>query len=253
MLEECRLRTSSIIALLLLCGLLQACVAVDSGQTQDEKASAVNVQLGIGYLQQNDLHLASEKLTKALRQDPESAVAHNAYAILQERLKQYDLAEYHYEKATKLDKTNAQAANNYGTFLCRNGRELESEKYFLQALDNPLYRTPEYAYTNAAVCMMKINQNEPAREYLDKALTEKSDFGPALITMARLSFQEKDYEKAKIHVDRYHLVARPTASSLWLDIRTALQIDSNANVDELVQRLATDFPDSKEYKAWQER
>ncbi len=241
-----------IIGLLLLCGLLQACVAVDPGQTQDEKASAVNVQLGIGYLQQNKLELASEKLTKALRQNPESATAHNAYAILQERLKQYDLAEYHYEKATKLDKGNSQAANNYGAYLCRHGRELESEKYFLQALDNPLYSTPEYAYTNAAVCLIKVDQTKPAKEYLRKALTEKSNFGPALITMARLLFDEEDYENTKIYLDRYHLVSRPTASSLWLEIRTAQSIDINANIDELGQRLETDFPDSVEYKLWKE-
>jgi len=246
------LRISGIIGLLLLCGLLQACVAVDPGETKDEKASAVNVQLGIGYLQQNNLDLASEKLTKALRQDPESAPANNAYAILQERLKQYDLAEYHYEKATGLDKKNAQAANNYGTFLCRHGRELESEKYFLRALDNPLYSTPEYAYTNAAICLIKVNQVKPAREYLNKALTEKSDFAPALITMARLSFEEEDFENAKTYLDRYHLVARPSASSLWLDIRTSQLLDIDANVDELGQRLATDFPDSVEYKLWQE-
>lgn len=97
------MRIREIFGSLLLCVLLQACVAVDPGQTQDEKASAVNVQLGIGYLQQSKLDLASDKLTKAVRQDPNSAVAHNAYAILQERLEQYDLAEFHYEKATKLD------------------------------------------------------------------------------------------------------------------------------------------------------
>jgi type IV pilus assembly protein PilF len=238
--------------LLLLSGLLQACVAVSDGPTQDERASAVNVQLGIGYLQQNKFELASDKLTKALRQDPESASAHNAYAILQERLKQYDLAEYHYEKATKLDKKNSQAANNYGTFLCRNGRELESEKYFLQALENPLYNTPEYAYTNLAVCMMKAKQPEVAMGYVEKALTEKSNFAPALIAKARLSFENADFETTKLFLDRYHLVARPSASSLWLDIRNALELNSDANVDELVQRLATDFPESEEYKSWRE-
>ncbi|MCP4332065.1 MAG: type IV pilus biogenesis/stability protein PilW [Gammaproteobacteria bacterium] len=247
------MRSNGIIGLLLLCSLLQACasVPVDPGQTKNEKASAVNVQLGIGYLQQNNLELASEKLTKALRQDPESAPANNAYAILQERLKQYDLAEFHYEKATDLDKNNAQAANNYGAFLCRHGRELESEKYFLRALDNPLYSTPEFAYTNAAICLIKVNELKPAEDYLKKALTEKSDFAPALITMARLYFGEEDFENAKAYLDRYHLVARPSASSLWLDIRTVQLLDIDANIDELGQRLATDFPDSVEYKLWQ--
>ncbi len=172
------MRIDKIVGLLLLAGLLQACVAVNPGQTQDEKASAINVQLGIGYMQQNKLDLASEKLTKAIRQNPESASANNAYAILQERLKQLDLAEYHYEKATELDTNNAQAANNYGTFLCRNGRELESEKYFMRALDNPLYSTPEYAYTNAAICLMKVDQNVQAEKYLRKAKSKTTDVCP---------------------------------------------------------------------------
>jgi type IV pilus assembly protein PilF len=244
------LRIDKLFGLLLFVGLLQACVAVDPGQTQNEKASAVNVQLGIGYMQQDNLDLASEKLTKALRQDPESASAHNAYAILQERLKQMELAEHHYKEATELDPKNSQAANNYGAFLCRTGREVESEKYFLQALDNPLYSTPEFAYTNAAICLLKVAQIEPARKYLEKALTERSDFAPALLTMAGLLFDEMDYDNAKIYLDRYHLVATPSPRSLWLSIRTDLSIDPNTDVSALVQRLGTDYPDSEEYQFW---
>jgi type IV pilus assembly protein PilF len=244
------LRIDKLVGLLLWIGFLQACVAVVEGQTQDEKASAVNVQLGIGYMQQGKLVLASEKLTKALRQDPKSAPVHNAYAILQERLKQMELAEFHYKEATELDPKNSQAANNYGAFLCRTGREVESEKYFLQALDNPLYSTPEFAYTNAAICLLKVPQKEQARKYLEKALTERSDFAPALLTMAGLLFDEKDYDDAKIYLDRYHLVATPSPRSLWLSIRTALSIDPDTDVSELVQRLGTDYPDSEEYQFW---
>ena len=241
-----------IVGLLLMTVLLQACVAVDPRPTQGEKASAVNVQLGIGYLQQNNLELANRKLTKALRQDPKSASAHNAYAILQDRLNQLELAEYHYKKATKLDRNDSQAANNYGTFLCKNGRERESEKYFLQALDNPLYNTPEYAYTNAAVCLLKVDQVKSAREYLRKALTERSDFAPALLTMGGLLFDEMDYEGARLYLDRYHLVAKPGPKSLWLSIQTAWKLNPDADVTELVQRLQTDFPESQEYQFMKE-
>ncbi len=73
--------------------LLSACVTVDPAEENYEAASKINVQLGIGYLQQNNMVLASEKLTKALKQNPKSAAAHNAYAILQERLLQKEKAE----------------------------------------------------------------------------------------------------------------------------------------------------------------
>jgi type IV pilus assembly protein PilF len=249
------LRINYIVPLLILFGLLQACyVPVGPDQTQNEKASAVNVQLGIGYLQQNDFELANDKLSKALRQDPDSAPAHNAFAILQDRLLQTEKAEYHYKKATKLDPENSQAANNYGAFLCRHGRELESEKYFMQALKNPLYSTPEFAYTNAALCLLQVGEareTEKAKEYLGKAIAAKSDFGPALLSMAQLLFDQGEYVAAKFYLDRFHLVAKPTARSLWLAIRNTLQIDGQGDITELAQRLGNEFPDSEEYKALQ--
>ncbi len=229
---------------------LTACVSVGPQPTQNEKASAVNVQLGIGYLQQNNLELASEKLNKALQQDPKSAPAHNAYAILQERLLQMDKAEFHYRRATELDPRDSQAANNYGAFLCRNGRELESERYFLRALDNPLYKTPEFAYTNAAVCLLKVDRDEQAKEYLRKALAAKSDFAPALLAMGDLLFEEGQHQTAKIYLDRFHRVTRPSARSLWLAIRNELELGGEAEAEKLAQQLETDFPDSDEYRAW---
>ena len=244
------MRIDKLTLLLLLLTGLQACVSVDPQQTQNEKASAVNVQLGIGYLQQNKLELASEKLEKAVRQDPKSASAHNAYAILQDRLGQKDKAEYHYERAVDLDPKDSQAANNYGAFLCNNGRELEAEEYFIKATDNPLYKTPEYAYTNAAICLLKVNRVEPAREYLRRALAARPDFAAALLAMADINFNEGDNDAAKLYLDRYHLVAQASAKSLWLAIRNTLELDVQADVSGLGERLANDFPGSPEYQEW---
>jgi type IV pilus assembly protein PilF len=185
-----------------------------------------------------------------LKQNPDSASAHNAFGILQERLSQKDKAEYHYKRATKLDPKNSEAANNYGAFLCRNNREADSEEYFLKALKNPLYKTPEFAYANAAICLLRIEQRDRARDYLQKALAARSNFSTALIALARVEFEENNFSEAKLYIDRFHRVAEPTANSLWLAIRTELQMDANRDVDELSQKLKTNFPDSEEYKSW---
>jgi type IV pilus assembly protein PilF len=246
------LQTKSLIVLLLLTGLLQACVAVDPSKGRNEEASDVNTEMGLGYLQQNNFELASEKLLKALRQNPESVKANYVYAVLQDKLEQKELAEYHYEKATKLDPKNSEAANNFGAFLCRNGRQLESEKYFKRALKNPLYKTPEYAYTNAAICMLQVDELQRGKEYLGKAIAAKSDFGPALLSMADVLYKEGDYSNAKIYLDRYHLVSRASARSLWLAIRNTLELDGQGDIEELAQRLETEFPDSQEYVEWKQ-
>jgi type IV pilus assembly protein PilF len=246
------LQTKSLIVLLLLTGLLQACVAVDPSKGRNEEASDVNTEMGLGYLQQNNFELASEKLLKALRQNPESVKANYVYAVLQDKLEQKELAEYHYEKATKLDPKNSEAANNFGAFLCRNGRQLESEKYFKRALENPLYKTPEYAYTNAAICMLQADELQRGKEYLGKAIAAKSNFGPALLSMADVLYKEGDYSNAKIYLDRYHLVSRASARSLWLAIRNTLELDGQGDIEELAQRLETEFPDSQEYVEWKQ-
>ena len=239
------------LSLALLLGLLvSSCVVVDPQPSDKKKASAINVQLGIGYMQQNELEVANEKLLKALEQNPKSSAAHNAYAILQDRLLIKDKAAYHYEKATSLDPNDSQAANNYGAFLCRNNEEAKSEKYFLRAIKNPLYRTPEYAYTNAALCLLRIKQRDKAISYLSKALAAKSNFPTALAAMAKISFEDQNFRQAKLYLDQYHLVARPSAKSLWLTIRTELALGSDYGVDELADRLRKDFPKSDEYQSW---
>ena len=242
--------SSKAVILGLLALALQACVAVEPGQSRNEAASETNAELGIGYLRQNQIELASEKLEKALRFNPDSTKANLYYALLQDYLKQDDLAEKHYRLAVKLDPLNSDAANNLGAFLCKHGRERESEKYFLQALENPLYRTPEYAYTNAAVCLLKVDERERAEDYLDKALAAKIDFGPALLVRAELLFDDRNHTDAKFYLDRYHLSGRASPKSLWLAIRNTLELDADGDVTEYGERLEKDFPKSEEYQSW---
>ena len=244
------MRIDRLVFLLVLLAMSTACVTVDDRQTDGEAASNINTELGLGYLQQNNFELASEKLKRALSYNPKNVKANYIYAVLQDRLGQKELAEYHYKIATEIDPKNSEAANNYGAFLCRNQREAESEKYFLNAIENPLYKTPEYALTNAASCLMKIEQSDRAREYLARALTARSDFAPALFNMARLNFGAGDFAQARIYVDRFHAVSRPTAQSLWLAIRVRLEADGDADVIELAQQLQKEFPESQEYQEW---
>lgn len=230
---------------------ISSCASVPVGQEdRNRRASAVNVELGIGYLQQNNLEAANEKLYKALNQDPDSAKAHMAYAILQQRLLQDDKAEIHYREATELDPSDSQAANAYGAFLCQRNREEESIRYFLRALKNPLYRTPEFAYTNAARCLIKIDRVDEAREYLMKALSVRSDFMDALYTMADLNFKKGDYADAKKYIDEYHMVARPSAATLWFSLENELELGNRDTVAEIGEQLAREFPESAEYQRW---
>lgn len=240
----------NIIGLLLVS--LSACVMVPVGPSQGEKASKINVQLGVGYYQQGNLEMANEKLVKALDQDPESSQAHYAYAVLQNRFKDKEKTEFHFRKAIEFNPDNSEALGNFGAYLCNDGRVEESEKMFLRAVKNPLYKSPEVAYTNAAACVLKGDntQTEKAKEYLQRALAVRNNFIPALINLAEITFEEKNHELTALYLERFHLVGKPTARSLWLDVRNELEQNNKSKAYTQAEQLKNSFPNSTEYKSW---
>ena len=240
----------------LLCILLlsSGCVVVQEGGTQNEKASKINVQLGIGYYHRGNLESANEKLVKALDQDPESSQAHHAYAVLQNRFQDKEKAEFHFRKAIEYDSLNSEALNNFGAILCSDGRYIEAEKMFLQAVKNPLYRTPEVAYTQAAVCVLKEGdeQRAKAKEYLRKALAIRNHYPPALMNMANIELEENNNDVTKVYLDRFHQVSEPTARSLWLVIQNEIAMGNGATAVDVAEKLKLNFPESTEYELWLE-
>ena len=241
------------ILLLVFTLLTTGCVVVQEGPTQSEKASKINVQLGIGYYYQGNLELANEKLQKAIAQDPKSSQAHHAYAVLQNRFLNRENADYHFQKAIEYDENNSEALNNYGAFLCQDEKFQEAKGMFMRAVKNPLYKAPELAYTNAALCLRNANlEPDTVKEYLTKALGVGNNFGPALLTMAEISYEEKNQDLIELYLTRYYLSNQPSARSLWLEIRNELDQNNEARAAERAELLRENFADSDEYKSWLE-
>ena len=211
-----------------------------------DNPAVINTQLGVGYLRQGNLELALAKLQKAVRLDPSLASAHNALALLYERLGKTELAGEQYAAAVRLDGDDSAAHNNYGQFLCKQGHTREAEEQFLAAVANPLYQTPYMAYSNAGVCARREPDLEKAETYLRKALTLAPRFAPALVEMAHLSVDRKEYLQGRAFLQRYLAEARPTPETLWLGI----QIESNLGNQDAVASysllLKNNYPDSEE-------
>jgi type IV pilus assembly protein PilF len=243
-----------LIPLLGLVLVLGACASAE--RTDDAaqlRAAQYNVQLGIGYLQKNNLQLADEKLSKALEQDPMLAAAHNAYAILQERLGRLELADRYYRQAIELGPEDSEARTNYGAFLCNAGRLDEAEAQFVAAVENPLYRRPEAAYTSAGSCALKIPDAEKAERYFRLALSRNAEYLPALFEMARLSFREGRHLQASAFVQRYDQAlsrlaetnpqaARGNPEMLWICVQAESALGNSGAASTCAKRLKEDFP-----------
>lgn len=183
---------------------------------KDTKAADYNARLGAEYTRKGRLNLANEKLQKALEQNPRSAEAHHYYALLQQKLDQTSTADKHFRTAIKLNPKDPQLLNNYGSHLCKNGYYNEASKQFMAALNDPLYTTPEFAYTNAGICIKKSGNAIQAEEYFRKSLAIKPDFGSALFQMSKIKYEQGDYARAQAFLQRYHEKNREDAETLSL-------------------------------------
>jgi type IV pilus assembly protein PilF len=148
------------VSIALCAALIAACGSAPRAQGAENKADAAkyNVQLGVEYIRQGNLGLAKEKLERAEKQNPRDPNVHSSLALLHERLGDRKKADAHFKTALRLAPRSPDISNNYAVYLCRTGRHAEGVKRFEDAARNPLYRTPEAAWTNAGVCLRQADR-----------------------------------------------------------------------------------------------
>ncbi len=209
----------------------------------DASAAELMVQLGQGYLQQDKLDLARDKLQKAIQLDPKSVHANTMLGVLNERVKRPELAEKFYRKAVQLAPEDGQVNNNLGTFLCGSGRAAQSLEWFDKALDDPYYKTPWVALANAGVCAGKTGNLARAEDSFRRVLEFQPQSAVALYELARLNVGKGDYLRARAFQQRLEAVdvVSPEVFELGADIETRL---GNVKAAEgYRERLRRDFPD----------
>jgi len=245
------MRSSIVVWLMTAALLLGACTSNKSRFAEQEKGdpAKVNTQLAIEYMREGMYEASMEKFKKALKQNPNLQVAHTSVAILYERLGENELAEKHYRKAYSLNRKDSPTLNNYGQFLCRDGRLKEADRMFAEAVRNPLYRYPEKVYTNAGICAHKHPDPVLADTYFRKALQANPKYAPALREMVKSSFALKKYLATRAYLQRLQEVTTLTPEYLWIGVRAETELGDRNAVSSYALVLKNQHPESDETEA----
>jgi type IV pilus assembly protein PilF len=217
--------------------------------TEKEKAAELNKQLGSVYLRQGNLALAKEKLERAEEYNPRDAELHSVLALLYERLGIPAEVDKHYKTAIRLAPKDPQISNNYAVFLCQNGRTAEGVKRFLESARNPLYRTPEMAYTNAGVCLRRAKRYEEAGNSFARALQIRPNNPEAVYQWADLALDQGQPAKGREQVDKYLASYDATADLLLVGAKIARAVGDRVAEDKYTRRLRVEFPGSQQLRA----
>jgi type IV pilus assembly protein PilF len=230
--------------------LLGACANNHPMHAANQKdAAAYNVQLGLDYLNQGDLQRAKDKLDKALTQNPDNPDVHSARATLFEAMREIPKADDEFRIALRLAPKDPRIQNNYAVYLCQTGRTDEGVKTFLQAANNPLYATPEAAYTNAGVCLRAAKRDDEARADFTRALQLKPNFAEAAFQLATLQFQHAELVPARAGIDNFLGNFDATADLLLLGVQVARAQGDRVAAQRYSRKLQLDFPGSTQTRA----
>ncbi|NWL79842.1 type IV pilus biogenesis/stability protein PilW [Pseudomonas taiwanensis] len=234
--------------------LLAACVS--TGQVDPMKTDAgrdaardAYINLGIGYLKQGATERAKVPLKKALEMDPSNADANAALALVFQTEMEPDLADQHYRKALS-SRNDPRILNNYGTFLYEQKRYKEAYERFQQAAEDNLYPERSRVFENLGLTALKMNNPALAKQHFDKALRLNRQQPLALLEMAQLAFDEKQYVPARDYYDRYSQIAPQNARSLLLGARLSTIFEDRDQAASLGLQLKRLYPGTPEYQQY---
>ena len=223
-----------------------------SGDSQGDpmRRAKLHTELGGLYFSIGNLPVALDELKIAI---DASSSYHHAYSVrglVYTALKEYGKAREDFASALKLAPADPQVNNNYGWFLCESGKPGESVEYFIKALRDPLYDTPDIAYANAGTCALKAGDKENGERYLLQAVQFSRDGAPmARIRLAGLYYSKGFIDEARRYLNEGAKMLEPLPpEALWLGVRIERKLGNRMAEASYGAQLRSRYPSSPEYQ-----
>jgi type IV pilus assembly protein PilF len=217
--------------------------------TEDElvvsRAKAAT-ELAAGWFQQGQNATALEELANAVKIAPNFAPAYGLYGLVHHTLREDGKAQEAFAKALALAPEDPGIRLNYGWFLCRTQRELESITEFEKAADNPLYRTPELALQYAAQCATRVNRMAVAETFYKRMAALAPDSAVPVNGLVEITYRVGRYNDTRNHLRNAMRNPLAPANILHIGFCAETRLGDKAGAASYLTQLQNRFPSSVE-------
>jgi len=216
--------------------------------TQEEqlRRASIRVELASGYFQQGNSPVALAELRQAVAMAPKLQSAWGMLALVHMQLGERAKAAESFEKALAIAPDDAELNNNYGWFLCQNGKETAALPLFVKALRDPLYATPGRALQNAGLCARKMGNDQMAESYFRESFRIDPGNPVAMFQLSELALRRGEYVDARFHAQRLLRLQDATAQMLWLAWRVERGAGDVSAAENYAAQLRRRFPGAAE-------
>ncbi|MFZ2209478.1 MAG: type IV pilus biogenesis/stability protein PilW [Porticoccaceae bacterium] len=221
----------------------------------EKRQDALNsyIELGLGYIGENNRDQARLNLLRALEIDSRSPAANNGMALLYQIERDSARAEEYFKKALAYDRDFTQARNNYAVFLVTQNRVEEAYEQFNLASRDVDYQLRPQVFLSLGAVAAKLGKTREAKDAWERAMALDKGLPGPYLELANMYFDQGDFPEAKRFLDHHARLTKPSARSLWLAVRLE---DAFGNTDGVASKglaLRKLFPYSREavdYQKW---
>jgi len=217
-----------------------------------KRRAIIRLQLATNYMEAGQNTVALEEAQQAIAIDPGLADAYHVRALIYANMNERGLAEQSFRSAVSLRENDGDLLNNYGWFLCQNGRYQDAVPMLERAAAAPSASGPLKPQISLGVCQLRRGELASAEKSLQKALAYDRNNAAALTNLAQVYYQRGDFQRAWQTVGRVNGGSAASAQSLWLGARIAHRQGDTATQEAMVAQLRSRFPESPELAAYEQ-
>lgn len=172
-----------------------------SKEAQTERAS-IKMQLGVSFLEQNNLPLALKELLGAEELDSSNALIQSNLGLVYFLRKKMDLSLLHYTRATELNPKFTEAKNNLARVYIEVKQYIKAEALLNQVIEDLTYTNQATAYMNFG--LMRFNQKRfaDAKVLFRKVLESDREYCFAQVYLGRSYLELGENQDAVIQLEK---------------------------------------------------
>lgn len=227
---------------------VEQAVSRQTSTSDSRQRAKVHTELGRQYLLEGRVDVALEEARISIDSENAYAPAHNLLGLVYMALRKPELSEQSFRRALSLAGNDPEINNDFGWFLCQNGRARESLAHFKVAIGNPLYQSPAKALTNAGLCSLVIKDDRQAEDFLSRALRMDRGNLSAVYWLADIAYRENRLADARARMAELHAQMEPSAESAWLALRIDRKLGDREGEARHMGQLRRKYRDSPEYQ-----
>ena len=189
----------------ILCSIIVLFLCSCAGSASKDEIHKANYhyQIGVSYLNDNNIQPAFVEFQKALKLNPYDKDIHNALGILYLlKLENYPKAVYHFKESLAIDKTFPEASNNLGNAYANMGKFPEAIESYKKAISNPQYKNAAMALHNLGMVYYRLSRYDEALDAFKEALKRFSSFHLPYYGLALCYNAKAQYGDAAIAMTR---------------------------------------------------